>query len=94
MAPGVRIFHYGSATIGANDGRKAAWFRTGHRIFLRKWYSFPRLRGLPPFLASLAFQLLRGRFALVAGSWRGYFEPLPKSDSKNCSNCSAISAQE
>ena len=94
IAPGVRIFHYGSATIGAHDGRKAAWFRAGHRLFLRKWRSFPRLRALPPFLAALAWHLARGRFALAAGSWRGYFEPLPKSDSKNASNCSAISAQE
>lgn len=77
VAPGVRIFHYGSATIGSNDGRKAAWFRTGHRIFLRKWYSFPRLRALPPFLGALAWHLVHGRFGLVAGSWRGYFETLP-----------------
>ena len=77
IVPGVRIFHYGSATIGANDGRKAAWFRTGYRIFLRKWYSFPRLRGLPPFLGAVAWHLVRGRFGLVAGSVRGYFAPLP-----------------
>ena len=77
IVPGVRIFHYGSATIGANDGRKAAWFRTGYRIFLRKWYSFPRLRGLPPFLGAVAWHLARGRFGLVAGSFRGYFAPLP-----------------
>jgi len=77
IVPRVRIYHYGSATIGANDGRKAAWFRTGYRIFLRKWYSFPRLRGLPPFLGAVAWHLVRGRFGLVAGSWRGYFETLP-----------------
>lgn len=78
VVPGVKIFHYGSATIGANDGSKAAWFRTGYRIFLRKWYSFPRLRGLVPFLGAVACHLARGRFGLVAGSWRGYFAPLPK----------------
>lgn len=77
IVPGVKIFHYGSATIGANDGRKAAWFRTGYRIFLRKWYSFPRLRGLPPFLGAVAWHLAHGRFGLAAGSWRGYFETLP-----------------
>jgi hypothetical protein len=76
VAPGVKIFHYGSATIGANDGRKAAWFRTGHRIFLRKWYSFPRVRALVPFLASVAINLLRGRFGMVVGGARGYFAPV------------------
>ena len=67
IVPGVTIFHYGSATIGANDGRKAAWFRTGHRIFVRKWYSFSRMRALVPFLASVAWHLVRGRFGLVLG---------------------------
>ena len=76
IVPGVKIFHYGSATIGANDGRKAAWFRTGHRIFLRKWYSVPRLRALVPFLASVAVNLVLGRFGMVSGSVRGYFEPI------------------
>ena len=80
---------------GANDGGKAAWFRTGHRIFLRKWYSLPRLRGLPPFLGAVAWHLARGRFGLAAGSIRGYFAPLPaQSARKYASNCSAISAQE
>ena len=78
VAPGVKIFHYGSATIGANNVAGAAWFRTGYRIFLRKWYSFPRLRGAPPFLAGVGVNLLKGRFGLVAGSVRGYFEPLPR----------------
>ena len=76
IAPGVRIFHYGSATIGSDDGRKAAWFRTGHRIFLRKWYSLPRLRAFPPFLAGVGIHLLLGRFGMVSGSIRGYFAPV------------------
>ena len=76
VAPGVRIFHYGSATIGSVSSKQAEWFRTGHRIFLRKWYSLPRLRALPPFLGSILFQLLRGRLAAVKGSCRGYFAPL------------------
>ena len=77
IVPGVKIFHYGSATIGSVSSKQAEWFRTGHRIFLRKWYSFPRLRALVPFLGGILFQLLRGRFAAVAGSWRGYFAHLP-----------------
>ena len=76
IVPGVKIFHYGSATIGANDGSKAAWFRTGHRIFLRKWYSFPRARALVPFLASVGVNLIRCRFGMVTGSVRGYFAPI------------------
>lgn len=82
IVPGVKIFHYGSATIGSNDGRKAAWFRTGHRIFLRKWYTFPRLRAFVPFLAAVAWHLVRGRFGLVAGSIQGYFAPLPPMSKK------------
>lgn len=79
VAPGVRLLHYGSATIGANDGIRAAWFRTGHRVFLRKWYSRPRLRALPPFLAALARNLLLFRLRAAAGAVRGYLEPIPSS---------------
>ena len=78
IVPGVRIFHYGSATIGANNLAAAEWFRTGHRIFLRKWHSFPRLRGLVPFLGGIAWHLVHGRFKIVQGSMRGYFMPLPR----------------
>ena len=73
---GVRIFHYGSATLGATGERQAEWFREGHRLFLRKWRSFPRLRAFPPFAAGLARQVLCGRFAAARGTVRGYFRPL------------------
>ena len=64
------------ATLGAVSAAQAEWFRSGHRIFLRKWRSFPRLRALPPFLGGVLFQLLRGRFAAAAGSIRGYLAPI------------------
>lgn len=76
VAPGVRIFHYGSATLSTNNATQAEWFRMGHRIFLRKWRSFPRLRALPPFLGSIAMNLVCGRFSAMAGSWRGYFKQI------------------
>lgn len=71
----VLVVDNGSPSHGEAE-LKAAWFRTGHRIFLRKWYAFPRLRALPPFLAALAWHLARGRFALAAGSAKGYFKPV------------------
>lgn len=77
VAPGVRILHYGSATIGARSGSRAEWYRWGHRLFLRTWYSRPVARALPPFLFRLAADLARGRFSAVAGSWRGWRAPLP-----------------
>ncbi len=78
VVPGVRIFHYGSATLGALGERQAEWFREGHRTFLRKWRTHPRLRALPPFLAGLACQTLHGRFAAARGTLRGYFKPITR----------------
>ena len=73
VAPGVRIFHYGSATMALDNVRKIEWFRAGHRIFLRKWFSFPLLRAIPPFAAGVARCLLQRRFAAAAASVRDFF---------------------
>lgn len=77
LAPDVRIFHYGSATMATHSALQAEWFRTGHRIFLRKWFSHPLMRSVPPFLAGFARCLLQCRFAAAVGTARGFFVPLP-----------------
>lgn len=76
VVPGVRIFHYGSATIGRDSARKAEFFRHGHRLFLRKWRSLPRLRAAIPFCAALAVDALTGRFQAVRGSLKGWNKPI------------------
>jgi hypothetical protein len=86
IAPGVRILHRGSATIAALTARQAEWYRRSHRLFLHTWYSLPTARALPPFLFRLAADLLHGRLAAVAGSWRGWRAPLPPSSPKNLRN--------
>ncbi len=77
VAKGVRLLHYGSATIGAQSGDRARWYRRGHRLFLRTWRSHPLARALPPFLFRLAADAVHFRFASVVGSVRGWFDPLP-----------------
>ena len=86
VAPGVRLLHYGSATIAALTGRQAEWYRRSHRIFLRTWYSLPTARALPPFLFRLAADFLHGRFAAVVGSWRGWRAPLSPVSTENIRN--------
>ena len=44
VVPNVRIFHYGSATLGSSGGRGYERFHCSHRIFMHKWYSHPELR--------------------------------------------------
>ena len=72
VAEGVRILHYGSATIGATGRAQAAWYRASHVVFLRKWRSHPFARALGPFLFRLASDALRGRREAVRGNLEGW----------------------
>ena len=72
VAEGVRIEHYGSATIGALGRAQAAWYRASHIVFLRKWRSHPFARALGPFLFRLAADALRGRGEAVRGNLEGW----------------------
>jgi GT2 family glycosyltransferase len=81
VADGVRLLHYGSATIGAQGRQQAAWYRESTVIFLRRWRNHPWRRAFPPFLFRLAADLLQGRFSAMRGSlegWRkGWNTPAP-----------------
>ena len=72
VAEGVRILHYGSATIGALGRQQASWYRASHVVFLRKWRSHPFARAVGPFLVRLAADALRGRREAVRGNLEGW----------------------
>lgn len=79
VANGVRLLHYGSATLGAQSRQQAAWYRESAVVFLRRWRSHPWRRAFPPFLFRLIADLLKGRFSAVRGSlegWRKGWKPL------------------
>ena len=75
LAPGAKILHLGSATIGAASGLQSAWYRSGIRRLLYKWRSFPWLRSFPPFVFRLLVDLAKGRVAAVWGGIRGFCRP-------------------
>lgn len=72
VAEGVRILHYGSATIGALGRQQASWYRASHIVFLRRWRSHPFARAVAPFLFRLVADALRGRREAVLGNIEGW----------------------
>ena len=72
VAGGVRVLHYGSATIGALGRSQASWYRASHVVFLRKWRTHPFVRALGPFLFRLAADAVRGRREAVRGNLEGW----------------------
>ncbi|MBR1608511.1 MAG: glycosyltransferase family 2 protein [Kiritimatiellae bacterium] len=66
VAKGVRILHYGAATLGAHSDTQFEWYRASYLRFLRKWRRFPRLRAAVPVFGGVARDLFRGRFRPAA----------------------------
>ncbi len=82
LAPEATILHLGSATIGGASGQQSAWYRSGMRRLLDKWRTFPWLRAFPPFAFRVAVDLVKGRFAAVYGSIRGFRHPTLAADTR------------
>ncbi len=75
VLPDRRVFHYGSATISGASERRSAWYRAGHRLFLKKWFPHPWARAFPSLSFRLACDALCGRFSALRGNLRGFFSP-------------------
>ena len=72
VAEDAQVEHRGSATIRRMGELQACAYRAGHVRYLRKHARHPFWGALPPFLARLALDALRGNGAAVRGNGRGW----------------------
>ena len=81
VVPTARVLHLGSATAGKLGPRRAALYRRGHVLFLRRHARHPFLASLPPALWRILADLfsLRPRTALAtaASFLRAWLRPDP-----------------
>lgn len=82
VAPNVKLFHLGSATIGSSSANQSDWYRAGMRLFLAKWRTWPTVRAFPAFAFRLLADTVKFRFSAVAGSFHGYFHPNLAADTR------------
>ncbi len=92
VAEGVKLLHYGSATIGALGRQQSSWYRASHIVFLRKWRSYPFARAVGPFLFRLAIDVLRGRREAVLGTLEGWRAGWRRALASACRSHAASSA--
>jgi GT2 family glycosyltransferase len=83
VVPGVRIFHYGSATLSSPNSRAFEKAASSHRIFLKKWYSHPRLRSFGAILVNLGYHACRLHVRTIIQLIRGYIAGGRKIDLNN-----------
>ena len=74
IVPGVKIFHYGSATLGSRGIKTFEIARSSYRIFLHKWHPHPSTRALTTFLGELVFYSLTLHVRTLIQLVRGYRE--------------------
>lgn len=72
VAHNASIRHTGSATIGRMSASKAAYYRAGHVLLLRRYSPLPRLAAWPPYLFRLAVDLLCANGAALRGNHKGW----------------------
>ena len=72
VAENAQVEHRGSATICRMSELQARAYRAGHVRYLRKYARHPFWGALPPFLARLALDALRGNGAAIRGNGRGW----------------------
>jgi len=72
VANNLMVEHRGSSTARCFSTLLARGYRAGHLRFLHKYYRYPRLRALPPFLFRLLADAGRGQWAAVRGNCGGF----------------------
>ena len=74
VVPGVKIFHYGSATLGSRGVKTFEIARASYRIFLHKWHPHPKIHAFTTFFGELVFYSLTFHVRTLAQLVRGYRE--------------------